>query len=83
MAKNFTDLAQASRLLNTELPLVTLQAGSGCTWTGKWFFNCSTDSIKALGGPWDTEAEAVAALLATGQYRLRPGTATPHLDRIR
>lgn len=51
-------------------------------WSGKWALNASAESIKALGGPWETAAEAVEAVLATGNYRLREGTATPHLDRI-
>lgn len=52
-------------------------------WSGKWACNWSTDAVKQAGGPWDTREEACRAILATGRYRLRPGTEDdPHFDRI-
>ena len=67
------------------LPLVPLLCtASGAEWKGKWHLNTSTDSVRALGGPWNTQQEAVDAVLATGQWRLRPGMAAdnPHLERV-
>ncbi len=79
-----TEFNGAMRLVSSALPLVPLFVSLECraAWSGKWCLNTSSETVKQLGGPWDTEGEAVAAVLATGRYRLREGTKTPHLDPI-
>lgn len=77
------EMNQAMRLLSGRIPLVPLQVTArGAAWFGKWTLNTDTETVKAMGGPWQTEQDAVAAVLATGQYQLRTGTKTPHLDRV-
>lgn len=52
-------------------------------WFGKFSANIGVESVKQLGGPWDTLEQACSALLSTGLYKLRPGTeAMPHFDRV-
>lgn len=66
------------------VPLVTLfipPDTTGAAWAGKWHLNISSDAVRAMGGPWNTEAEAVAAVLKTGRWIQRPNTKTPHFDR--
>jgi hypothetical protein len=79
-----TDLQQVAMMSRVPLPLVPLfiPLERNATWSGKWALNCQTDAIIALGGPWNTAQQAVDAVLQTGNYKLRPNTKTPHLDRI-
>ena len=79
-----SEFASALQMVNSgRFPLVPmLCTAQGATWHGKWHFNTSTEWVRNCGGPWDTRDAAVAAVLATGLYRLREGTQTPHLDAI-
>lgn len=74
---------QSMLAIAQSVPLVTLQVPKdlGVAWAGKWHLNISSDAVKAMGGPWNTEAEAVAAVLKTGRWVQRPNTKTPHFDR--
>ena len=77
-----SEFTRTMAMLQKPLPLVTLKVtAKGATWYGKWCLNCATESVIALGGPWDTEEEACAAVLKTGAYKRREGTTTPHFDR--
>lgn len=78
-----SEFTRTMTMLQKPLPLVTLKVTcTGATWFGKWCLNTSTESVIALGGPWDTEEEACAAVMATGRYTRRAGTQSPHFDRI-
>lgn len=74
----------AKYIFGAPLPIVPLYIPMErkAAWSGKWSANVSTEDTRRLGGPWDTEQEVVDAFIATGLYTLRPGTKTPHLDRI-
>lgn len=76
------EFQSAMQLISGRIPCVTLYLSHPCKWQGKWTVNWSTDAVKAAGGPWDTQEAAVNAVLATGYYKLREGTKTPHLDLI-
>lgn len=68
------------------VPLVTLHIPHdrpAASWAGKWHLNISSADVVALGGPWDSEDEAVRAVLATRRWRLRPNCPTPHFDPAR
>lgn len=76
------ELKAAAQIISGRIPLVPLYCDvNGAAWRGKWHFNADTHWVKSIGGPWNTQEEAVAAALATGMYTLRAGTKTPHLDR--
>ena len=73
------------RFLSAPLPCVPcfVPLERRAAWSGKWSCNWGTDAVKQAGGPWNTREEACLAILATGHYRLRPGTENnPHFDRI-
>lgn len=79
-----SELSQVGMLLG-RLPLVVDQVRyKEASWYGKFTINASTEDVKAMGGPWDTEEEACAAIEATGRYKRRnkPGLSFPHFDYI-
>lgn len=52
-------------------------------WSGKYSANFDSETVKALGGPWNTLQDACAAIMSTGLYKFRAGTEVmPHFDRI-
>lgn len=65
-------------------PLVTLHIPANrpaAAWAGKWHLNIPPADVVALGGPWETEDDAVAAVLATKRWRLIPNSPSPHFER--
>lgn len=52
------------------VPLVTLfiPVDRNCEWAGQWTINTDTETAKAIGAPFATEAEAVSAILQTGRW---------------
>ncbi len=61
-----------------QVPLVTLFLSWPCQWQGKWMLNISPIAVAEMGGPWDSEQDAVAAVLATGQWEQLKDRTSPH-----
>lgn len=59
------------------VPLFILPEWGGA-WSGKWSLNTSSETVCSMGGPWNTEADCVSAVLSTGKWELVPGMASPH-----
>jgi hypothetical protein len=77
------EMASVLSLLSRPLPAVVLRCNAnGAKWFGKYEAG-GVSLTKSLGGPWDTEAEGCAALVAAGWVRRahKPGLAGPHFDR--
>jgi len=69
----------------TRFPLVTLQVPHGtygAAWAGKWHLNIPSEAVVALGGPWDTETDAITAVIETGRWRMRENCPTAHFDPV-
>ena len=83
-----TDMQKGMMLASTALPCVPLfiPLDRRCAWSGKWACNWDTESVKRAGGPWDTQEEACAAIMATVLYVRREGMPegyAPHFDRVK
>ena len=61
------------------VPLVTLFVPPdrrAAEWAGKWHLNTGNDFVRSIGGPWESEGDAIRAVLATGRYELQPDVPT-------
>lgn len=64
-------------------PIVTIQIQDPtAAWYQKWILNLPSDQIKAMGGPWNTQKEAVDRMAKCPGWKLRQGTKEPHFDKI-
>ncbi len=74
--------AQTPLPLSVLLVPLHIPSDRKCDWAGKWHLNTGSGYTIAIGGPWNTEQDAVAAVLKTGRWKLRPDVKSPHFESV-